>query len=541
MARAIVTYARGWHALAITRSLGRQGIEVFCGEEAPFAPCFFSRYCTGHFVYPSVTDEPEAFLDFLEDRVRELKPRDNEPYVLIPVHKETWLIARHRQRFEPHVRMVLTSEENMARTHDKGRLAMLAEELGIRIPGTRQFRSLDELYRAIPDLRFPLFLKVREGASGVGLKKVETPEDLTSSFKEFVAAFSLEPDRYPLVQQFVRGEDYCVTMLFDRGRYVAGMTYRNIRSFPRGTGAGALRETVSLPDAQRDARKLLEHLSWHGMAELDFRKAPDGPAYLIEVNPRFFGGLPQAIAANVDYPHLLFRIASGEHVPEVTEVDDTARTEAPITGLLATLQEIAHDRDRLDRFRRAHEELKALGRSNIQDVRLRPFWDALKAAADPRDLRAYFKNMFEKHQGTINDIIQTDDYGPMLGVLYPVALMLKHGKISMGLLTSEAEVAAEKPRRRLRDMVRRPSWGVLALTALLFAASVLAINWGLTRDNVGWLLAWPSRVAERLFGAPRELGTVRGAVAHAVYHALNFLFLYVCAAFLLRQRRPRKT
>ena len=54
MARAIVTFARGWQALAITRSLGRQGIEVFCGEENPFAPCFFSRYCQDSFVYPSV-------------------------------------------------------------------------------------------------------------------------------------------------------------------------------------------------------------------------------------------------------------------------------------------------------------------------------------------------------------------------------------------------------------------------------------------------------------------------------------------------------
>jgi hypothetical protein len=90
-------------------------------------------------------------------------------------------------------------------------------------------------------------------------------------------------------------------------------------------------------------------------------------------------------------------------------------------------------------------------------------------------------------------------------------------------------------------MFRRPTWGVLGLTAFLFAASVLAINCNLTRDNVGWVLAWPSRAAEALFGETRELGTVTGALAHAGYHALNFLFLYVCAAFLLRQRRPRET
>ena len=355
MARAIVTYARGWHALAITRSLGKKSIEVYCGEEARFAPCFFSRYCTGSFQYPSVSQDPAGFLDFLEEKVKELKPPNGEPYILMPVHKETWLIAEHRERFEPHINFALTSPENMVKTHDKGRLAVLARDSGIRIPETWQFRSIDELYRAVPDLEFPVFLKMRESASGVGLKRVNTPEELTSSFKEFVGGYDLQPEEYPVVQQFVKGDDYCVSTLFDHGQCVAHMTYRNVRVFPRETGASALRETVSLPEAEQAAIRLLSQLDWHGMAELDFRQAEGGPPYLIEVNPRFFGGLSQAVAANVDYPHLVYRIACGEQITETPNVDYTARTETPVTGLLATLQEIAHDEKSLERLRRMRE------------------------------------------------------------------------------------------------------------------------------------------------------------------------------------------
>lgn len=159
MARVIMTYSRGWHSLAICRSLGKQGIEVFCGEEAPFAPCFFSKYCSGHFQYPSVSEDPDGFLKCLWEKVKELKPSAGEPYVLMPVHKETWLIAKHRELFEPHIQVPLTSFENMELTHDKGRLALLAEELDIPIPRTRQFRSLEEVYHAIPDIQFPVFLK----------------------------------------------------------------------------------------------------------------------------------------------------------------------------------------------------------------------------------------------------------------------------------------------------------------------------------------------------------------------------------------------
>jgi predicted ATP-grasp superfamily ATP-dependent carboligase len=231
MARVILTYSRGWHSLAICRSLGRQGIEVYCGEESPFAPCFFSKYCTGHFQYPSVSDDPDAFIEVLLEKVKELKPPADEPYVLMPVHKETWLIAARRELFEPHISVPLTSYENMVRTHDKGKLALLAEKLDIAIPGTRQFRSLDDVYRGIPAMQFPVFLKMRAAAAGVGLKKCKTPEELTASFRQFVDGYELQPEDYPLVQDFIPGEDYCHTALYNHGEQIACMTYHNIRYF----------------------------------------------------------------------------------------------------------------------------------------------------------------------------------------------------------------------------------------------------------------------------------------------------------------------
>jgi hypothetical protein len=314
------------------------------------------------------------------------------------------------------------------------------------------------------------------------------------------------------------------------------MTYRNVRVFPRETGASALRETVAMPEAEQAAIKLLSQLDWHGMAELDFRQAEGGPPYLIEVNPRFFGGLSQAVAANVDYPHLVFRIACGEKITETPEVDYTARTETPVTGLLATLQEIAHDEKSLERLRQMREELKALGKTDIRDVRLRSFWDSLKSAANPKDLMAYFKDMFEVHRDTINDVFQADDPLPALGILYPIALMFKHGKISMGVLTSEAELTSDRPRRRFRDLILSPRWATLLLTALVFAVCVFAMNWQPTSGNLGLVLGWPGHLSSWLFGSDHNLATIGGAVRYTAYHGSNLLFLYVCAALLLRQR-----
>ncbi len=529
MARAIVTFGRGWNALAIVRSLGRRGVEVFCGEESSFAPCFFSRYCTGHFQYPSPTNEPRAFVDYMAAKVQELAPPPGEPYVLMPVHKETFLLAEHRERFEPYIRLPVPSIENVRLTDDKGRLARLAEERGIRTPRTWQFHDINELYRCVPDLPLPLFVKVRDAAAGVGLRKVDTPEQLVTTFREFVDGFRLSPDQYPLVQEFVPGADHCVTALFDRGRCVAQMTYHNVRSFPRGKGIGALRETVACPQAEEMVVRLLSPLDWHGMVEVDFRVPDSGLPYLIEVNPRFFGGLPQCIAANLDYPYLLYQIATGQPPDPPPAIDYTRRTETPIVGLLSTLEEIAHDEVKLGQLRAVAVQWRRIPAAAQKREQFQRFLEQLKAVAAPANIKEYLHEMFAKHLGTSSDVFQADDPWPLLGLLYPVTLMLKHGKLTGAMLVSERELPQPRPRKRLRDCLR-PSWATLLLAGALFLLAAPLENYLAQYPDLGWLLGWP-RQAE---AAVRQVHSVHGAPLGAALHrVLDFVYLYTAAGIIL--------
>jgi len=282
-----------------------------------------------------------------------------------------------------------------------------------------------------------------------------------------------------------------------------------------------LRETVDRPEAEEAAIKLLSPLKWHGIAQVDFRIPDDGPAYLIEVNPRFFGGLAQCIAANVDYPYLLYQIAIGEPIGQQPEIDYEKRTETPIVGLLATLEEIANDETKLAELKTLAEELKRIPAADQKRQQFQRFLDQLKAVARPRNVKDYLRQMFEKHAGAINDVVQADDPLPGLGVLYPLALMLKHGKLSTAVLVSEQELPRERVKKRLRDYLR-PKWSTLLLTGVLFLLSV-AIDWfEPTRRAIGWLLGWPRHAA----GSEMSL-------AFGLYHILNFVYLYILAGIIL--------
>jgi len=438
--RAIITYSRGWQTLVVTRSLGRRGVEVITGDEYSMTASSFSRYSTAEFRYPNPTKEPKAFLDVLEKTVLEYKPEDEAtPYVLLPIHKETYLIARHRERFEPHIRVPVPQIEHIEQVHNKGTLADYAMKLGLPIPQTWIPENLTHFKSIASEVKLPAFVKLREAASGVGIRKVKTLDELTSTFEEFIERFKLKESDYPVIQQAVPGKDYCVTTLFDHGAMVASMTYRGLRAFPAERGATVMRETVEAPEMERVAAELMGSLGWHGVAELDFRweGTPETKPQLIEVNPRFFGGLIQSVESGWDYPWLLFRLAVKGHIDPVKETRKDVRTETPILAFLATLQELADNERGMAVLNKSWEQAKEEFRTGSRRQGIRQLYRGIRESFNAKARFKKARQLLEEHKDNIYDVLSRDDPMAALGVLYPLAVFLRHGKINLELITGE--------------------------------------------------------------------------------------------------------
>ena len=200
-----------------------------------------------------------------------------------------------------------------------------------------------------------------------------------------------------------------------------------------------MRETVQAPEMEDVAAQLMGSLGWHGIAQLDFRweGTPEAQPYLIEVNPRFFGGLIQSVESGWDYPWLLFQLAWNGHVEPVKETRTDVRTETPILAFLATLQEIADDEDRMVRLKASWEQAKEEFRTGSRRRSIRGLYHGIK---DYFDIKARFnkaRQLLEDHQDNIYDVLSRDDPRAALGVLYPLAVFLRHGKVNLELITGE--------------------------------------------------------------------------------------------------------
>ena len=438
--RAIITFSRGWQTLVATRSLGRRGVEVITGDEYAMTAASFSRYSIAEFRYPNPTKEPEAFLDVLEKAVLEHKPKDEKtPYVLMPIHKETYLIARHRERFEPHIRVPVPQIRHIEQVHNKGTLAAYAIERGLPIPKTWIPESLEHFESIASEVKLPAFVKLRESASGVGIRKVNTLGELKSTFEKFIEHFKLKERDYPIIQQAVGGSDYCVTTLFDHGRMVASMTYRGLRAFPAERGATVMRETVEAAEMEKVAAELMGPLGWHGVAELDFRweGTPEAQPQLIEVNPRFFGGLIQSVESGWDYPWLLFQLAVEGHIEPVKQTRTDVRTETPVLAFLATLQEMAENERGMAALSDSWEQAKEEFRTGSKRRGIRRLFRGVREYFDVKARFNKARQLLEEHKDNIYDVLSRDDPLAALGVLYPLAVFLRHGKVNLELITGE--------------------------------------------------------------------------------------------------------
>jgi predicted ATP-grasp superfamily ATP-dependent carboligase len=440
--RAIVTYSRSWHALAAIRSLGRRGVEVIAGDEYAVTPGALSRHTIGRFQYPAEGLDPAGFLDALEEAVDRFAPPSGVPYVIVPMHEDTYLIAKERARFDGKILVPLPGGTECDLVKHKGRLVRHARSQGVAMPPTWLPESVDALRHELDQIALPAYVKLPESTAGIGIEKVDTREELLEAFTK-LAASAGSPEAMPVVQAAVGGEDYCVTALFDRGALKASLTYKNVLTFPRDHGPGAVRETVVAPKLERIAVELLRPLAWHGMAQLDFRWTgrDEDEAPLIEVNPRFFGGLFQAIASGVDYPWLLFCLAAHGRVDPPQHIEIGTRTEAPVVGLLATLSEILEQHSRIEELESAWHAAKhqlGLGRAGQA---LKTLLLGLEESVDVAGRIEHVREVLESNSQNLSMLFDSDDPLPVLGVIYPLAVFVRHGKLSRELLAGGHEAA----------------------------------------------------------------------------------------------------
>lgn len=308
-------------ALALTRSLGRQGIPVVRLHPNGLDRSLGSRYCSGVEICPDFYASEDALVRYL----LALESRYPGRRVLIPASDDcAWFVARHHATLSRVFAVLAPGAEVMDKILDKQRQYACARDLGIPIPETWFPRSQEEMLKLAPELSgYPYVIKpivahawrlasqksVSQGRKGVA---ANTPEALLARYDELARG-----ETRVMVQEVIGGADdrlltfiaYCNA----DGEPVAWCIRKKLRQFPVDFGYCTL--TVSCHDATvlDQSLRLLRGLRFHGLCGVEWKLDPrTGICKLIEVNPRAVNTIGIAAACGVDLPAIAVLDKLGE-------------------------------------------------------------------------------------------------------------------------------------------------------------------------------------------------------------------------------------
>ena len=329
-----MTNASSVKALVVTRSLSRKGISVITTDCERFSPTFFSKYSSSHFLSPSAEKSPIAFIEALLGQVKRRNIK-----VLMPINSiETLLISKFKDRFSKFTKVPFEDYSKMIQLHDKEKLMKIAKELDIPIPTTYSIKDVSEIRKIATVFEYPVVIKLKNATSSRGVSYAFSEEEFVTKYKQTILKYNLSSRNYPLVQEYIPGDGYGVSVLFNHGDLRAIFVHKRLREYPITGGPSTLRVSVRHSEMEKIATNLLGQLKWHGIAMVEFKldRRTKKPV-LIEVNPRFWGSINQAIVAGVDFPYLLYKMAIEGDVEHVLNYKLGVKTRFLIDDVRALL------------------------------------------------------------------------------------------------------------------------------------------------------------------------------------------------------------
>jgi len=293
-------------ALTVVRSLARLGLHVDIASHIDKPLAGYSRHARLQLRYPDPMQAPQAFIDWLNAHAA------GDAYELvIPVTERTVVpLVRHRNQVKA-AHIALPSSDSLEVALDKAKTVELARQLGIPVPNSTliaQASALDDIKDA---LVYPVVIKPARSMGTADQGIVQLGVDYAFNESELIAKAG-HALRYGnvILQEYFAGQGVGIELIADQGEIVYAFQHLRLHEVPLTGGGSSLRQSVNVEPELLDAsQKLMAALIWHGVAMVEFKWDPATRNFrLMEINGRFWGSLPLAVAAGADFPAMLYEL-----------------------------------------------------------------------------------------------------------------------------------------------------------------------------------------------------------------------------------------
>lgn len=264
--------------------------KIVAADVDPLAPALHEA--DSAYIVPRLAD-PDSISTLVEVCRRE------EVGLIFPLIDEGMpvLAAGRRELEETGARLVMVPEGALTMTVDKLLTCRLFRRVAVPTPAT----WLPSEIRPA-SLGYPVFVKPRSGSASKGAAPARDEREL-SYFLDYV--------QDPIVQEYLPGPEITSDVVCDFDGNVLSVVSRQRIEVREGEVAKGV--TIYDPEIAESCVRIAKGLEAIGPITVQCLLR-DGRPYFTEVNPRFGGGLPLAIAAGVPAPYWLLARATGRSI-----------------------------------------------------------------------------------------------------------------------------------------------------------------------------------------------------------------------------------
>lgn len=314
MAIIIITDVRWRKSLSAIRALRKNGNEIIAIGNSIFDMGLWSTYVNKRVLFPDIKHKKQYKKKLKYLLMKCIKKYDECP-ILLPMEDTTIEAIIDDNEIMGNCRCLLPNANSFYLANNKRSTMEQAKKLGIDIPHTKWFNCFDDLKYYISQINeLDVVVKPEKGKGSHGLLYV----DKTVKLKKLERIWHrygrlMVQDRIP-----TEGESICVALLYsEEHKLCSYFIYKRLRCYPITGGPSTCRVGVHNNELLSKSCELLDSLNWVGVAMVEWKKDPRDNTYkLLEINPRFWGGLELAIKSGVNFPQhcvdILCNLFSGD-------------------------------------------------------------------------------------------------------------------------------------------------------------------------------------------------------------------------------------
>jgi len=313
--RALITNAGASPAIVTMQALGIKGIKCYCADSYRAAG-FYSRYCAARALSPKLIPNG-VYLAWLERMAKKWAGA-----VIMPTNDVLMdFLADYGDPLSDHYRFLIPSPDSIRASRSKFRVMEMCNELGITNPRSLVAENVNHVEEACEILAFPIYMKPFVSSGGAGHHLARDKDELISKFKLMRVR-----DTKVLLQEYIKGGGggLMFSAVFDKEHNPRSICLaRRLRDVIHPTGGVGIHSfavTEKNDEVVRQSVRIARHLKWRGAINVEWKESAENhKMFLIEINPRFYGGGKLPISVGVNHPWIYFALVTGRDFDDAVD------------------------------------------------------------------------------------------------------------------------------------------------------------------------------------------------------------------------------